>query len=264
MRYNKNCLQNAKYYSNLLKNKRKLLLFDDYTEDSGLFITELIRTNIDDKKPMIILTHMGKTLTDTIDILKFGAIISPTFDDINAAKIEDNSNKVFVFDAADKYYQSTFEMAMLLNSVLTQKGDQPIVIINAFEKLFDGSIKEEMTGYVKELIFDNITDKQILALISDENYVDSSVGKDIQDAFYNLEEYVNCIFTSTGFLADDRGVNPHRLNALIDLIAQTSKTVPSKTRAISTLTNLEYNDEKQLRDGIMVDMDTGLISEFAI
>lgn len=264
MRYNKNCLQNAKYYSNLLKNKRKLLLFDDYTEDSGLFITELIRTNIDDKKPMIILTHMGKTLTDTIDILKFGAIISPTFDDINAAKIEDNSNKVFVFDAADKYYQSTFEIAMLLNSILAQKGDQPIVIISAFEKLFNGETEEEMTGYLKELVFKNIADEQILALISNENYVHSSVGKDIQNAFYDLGEYVNCIFTSTGFLADDRGVNPHRLNALTDLIAQTSRTIPGKTRAISALTNLEYNDEKQLSDGIMVDMDTGLISEFAI
>ena len=264
MGYNGNCLLNAEYYSTLLKNKRKLLLFDDYTEDSGLFVTELIRANIDNKKPMILLTYTGKSLTDTLDSFKFKAIISPTFDDINAARTEDNSNKVFVFDAADKYYQSTFEMVMLLNSILTKKGEQPVVIISYFEKLFDESIEEDITGYIKELIFDNVTDEQIFALISSENYVYSSTGKNIQDVFYDLGEYVNCIFTSRGFLADERGINPSRISALADLIAQTSRTVPEKIQAISGLTNLRYNDEQQLCDGITVDMDTGTVSGFVI
>ena len=254
----------ADYYTELLKNKRKLILFNENSNDALSFIGEILRANTNSKRPVILLTYIGTVAEWLIQQLGFNIIYLPGFKEISEVKGQDNSGKLFFFDIKDKNYQSTFELAMLLNQILIRQGEQPIVIINGFEKLFDGTVEENMAEYVKELIIDSVTDEQILALISTDTGVYSSIGKDIQDAFYDIGDYVNCILTSTGFLSDGVSINTSRMNAINSLVEQCSKNVNGKTRAISTLVNLEYNAEQQLYNGIVIDMDTGMVSGFVI
>ena len=158
------------YYQKLLNTHKKLMIFDCGTYYGLDTLEDIINSTKTDKRPIIVMSRYSKVVKQRAESDRL-IIMYPKYSDIESLKGVDNSNKIIIFRGGENNYNHTeftfnLELAMTANNIMTRQGENPLIIIENFQELFDVDEEGAAYNYFVEVILNELSDSQNLVLIS--------------------------------------------------------------------------------------------------
>ena len=179
--------------------QKTLILEDTYYCRKSLVVDVLREHFKASDQPVVLVSKGAYDMAEIWGSLKSNGY-PYDFRDINYAEINEieaeentpDSKVLFNIDASSRGIHLAIELAMLLNRKLLNLGFKPLVILFAFEDIFDMFYQESLAEFFEEVIVNEISNEQKLFIVSQWIY-SGSPNDNIRELSNLVEKYVDSL-----------------------------------------------------------------------
>ena len=258
------------YYKGLLEDMHNIVIMDNTRIFRHGMVIDFLNANDFEQRPAILISNQQQMIDKVKYVLEYNYdFVEPGYRDIRDIDkhVLEDKRKAFIFNANEKGFALSLELAMILNEKLISIGFKPLVIIESFDEIYKEKSEETLEEYLGEVIFKKTIKTQNLVIMSNLSQIDKGI-MDRTDGNKFLMSLAKGVMVSKGYLYGESG----RKEVLVDDFTSAINLIPNeylKTKALNaffTMTSKFSLDgqEEKLKEGFVLDIKEGKIDDFLV
>lgn len=250
------------YYKKLLTKYKRLMVFDHSTDCHIDMVKDIVNCTKADKRPIIIISRYVKAIEEKIEHNKL-IIMYPRYRDIASLKGIDNHNKILIFRGRERDCDQidfilNLELAMTANNIMIRQGENPLIIIDGFQELYNVYDTGKTYDYFVEVILNELSSTQNLVLISSTIF---PYGQDYDEPsdFYSAVRETDAMAFAQNFISNKyTGTLYNVINEINTILKNSNDDMTDMIEEFEEIST----DEMRLEKGLVFDFRGKTIEDF--
>lgn len=247
-------------YPEMLERFKRVAVLD-YRNDSKInFITKCLDVYSKSIEPVIIVDNNELTISSIFNkCQKFSRDISDIYKSYyDIQSLKNLENTVSCYRISDGGIHLALEHAMHANKFFVDAGYNPLLIINEFDQLFLYDYDENLTDFMNEVYFSNISSEQNIVILSDLLVVDEEEPA-FEETSEKLVNSLNDIVLMPGYLYDGWDYSDDREKSIVRMFEMLDNNV-----VVASLIKKFMEHSAGLSSSYMYNLKTGGINSLGL